>query len=216
MLQIYYLWPKHSIPYFLNQTLWLLLEVGIYFLGKPADLNDGWMRYIRAIQLGLVDTGSRTRSLSVQLLAVETSRRTQTALALAWWQSAAVTCTRICVPHILAMATIQPQLLFKGGDCWGQYLIEEIRYVHPYSVYPKFTASHICWMPANAWNVTISTENSKIAITSSVRTCRYCCYFLSLCPAATASLPSILLATRIQGISGLCCRSSSYQWGRFL
>ena len=179
------------------------------FLGKPADLNDGWMRYIQAIQLGLVDTGSRTHSLSVQLLAVETSRRTQTALALAWWQSAAIICTRICVPHILAKA-------FKGGDCWGQHLIKEIWYVRPYSVYTKFTASHIRWMPASACNVTISTENSKIAITSSVRTCRYCCYFLSLCPAATASLPSILLATRIQGISGLCCRSSSYQWGRFL
>ena len=61
--------PGHNTPhlwfdflhilYFFNQTLWLLFfflllilvrvlfEDGIYFLGKPADINDGLIRYVR-------------------------------------------------------------------------------------------------------------------------------------------------------------------------
>ena len=49
------------IPYFFNQTLqlllsslldfvWLLFKGGVYFLGKPADINDGWIRYVQTIQ----------------------------------------------------------------------------------------------------------------------------------------------------------------------
>ena len=26
---------------------WLLIEGGVYFFGKPGDINDGWIRYIR-------------------------------------------------------------------------------------------------------------------------------------------------------------------------
>ena len=67
--------------------LWLLIEVasldwgrqgGVYVVGKPADSNDGWIRYMRVIQLGLIDAGSSTCSLSVLLSAVETSLRTCT------------------------------------------------------------------------------------------------------------------------------------------
>ena len=29
---------------------WLLFKGGIYFIRKPADINDGWIRYVRAIQ----------------------------------------------------------------------------------------------------------------------------------------------------------------------
>ena len=25
---------------------WLLFEGGVYFFGKPADINDGWIRYV--------------------------------------------------------------------------------------------------------------------------------------------------------------------------
>jgi len=28
---------------------WLLFEDGICFCEKPADINDGWIRYVRAI-----------------------------------------------------------------------------------------------------------------------------------------------------------------------
>ena len=46
-----------GIPYFFDQTLWLLLlslhvsvrvlfEVGVYFFGKPANIDDSWIRYI--------------------------------------------------------------------------------------------------------------------------------------------------------------------------
>ena len=50
-----------TLPYFFNQTLrlqffsllvflWLLSEGGAYFFGKPADIKDGWIRYVQAIQ----------------------------------------------------------------------------------------------------------------------------------------------------------------------
>ena len=54
----------------------LLFEGGIYmyFLGKPADSTDGRIRYMRVIQLGLIDAGSSYTS--VLLSAVEKSLRT--------------------------------------------------------------------------------------------------------------------------------------------
>ena len=51
-----------------------------YFIGKLADSNDTWNRYMRVIQLGLIDTDSGTHSLSVLLSAMETSLKRQTAL----------------------------------------------------------------------------------------------------------------------------------------
>ena len=46
---------KKKISYFFNQTprlLFILLLIlcgyGVYFLiGKPGDINDGWIRYVR-------------------------------------------------------------------------------------------------------------------------------------------------------------------------
>ena len=61
----------------------LLFEGGVYFVGKPADSNNDWNRYMRAIQIAMIDAGSSTCSLSVLLLAVETSLRTWTALEIA-------------------------------------------------------------------------------------------------------------------------------------
>ena len=50
----------------------------ICFIGKQVDSNDSWIRYMQAIQLGLIDAGSSTPSLSVLLSAMETSLRTWT------------------------------------------------------------------------------------------------------------------------------------------
>ena len=83
----------------------LLFEGGIYSVGKPADSNDGWIRYMRAIKLGLIDAASGTHSLSFLLSAVETGLRTRTALEITQWASAAMISTRVRVPRILAAAT---------------------------------------------------------------------------------------------------------------
>ena len=42
----------------------LLFEGSFYFIGKPVDSDDGWKKYMRAIQLGLIDAGSSAHSLS--------------------------------------------------------------------------------------------------------------------------------------------------------
>ena len=39
-----------TIFYSLLVIVWLLFEGGVYFFGKPADINDGWIRYVQAIQ----------------------------------------------------------------------------------------------------------------------------------------------------------------------
>ena len=111
----------------------LLFEGGIYmyFLGKPADSTDGrmrymwaiqlglidsasnddWIRYIWAIQLGLIDAGSSYTS--VLLSAVETSLRTWTPLEIAQWALVEVIYTCIRALHKLATATVQGQCLFR-------------------------------------------------------------------------------------------------------
>ena len=30
--------------------IWILFEGGVYFFEKPADINEGWIRYVQAIQ----------------------------------------------------------------------------------------------------------------------------------------------------------------------
>ena len=75
-----------TVPYFFNQTpqllffsllvfLRLLFEGGVYFFGKLADINDGWIRYVQAIQRRLLDAVSSMRSLSVLLSSVETHKQ---------------------------------------------------------------------------------------------------------------------------------------------
>ena len=68
----------------LHISMQLLSEGGIYFSRKPTDINDSWIRYVRAIQRWLLDV---TCNLSVPLSAMEKSYTTWTALALAWWWS---------------------------------------------------------------------------------------------------------------------------------
>ena len=33
--------------YFAARSVRLLFEGGVYFFGKPRDLNDGWIRYVQ-------------------------------------------------------------------------------------------------------------------------------------------------------------------------
>ena len=78
---------------------------------------------MRAIQVGLIDTGSSTRSLSVLLSAMETSLRTQTPLEITQWVSVAIISTRIRPPCILAVATIWGWHLFSSEPrLCGYYL----------------------------------------------------------------------------------------------
>ena len=85
----------------------LLFEGGIYmyFLGKAADSTDGRIRYIWAIQLGLIDAGSSYTA--VLLSAVETSLSTWTPLEIAQWALAEIISTCIRALHKLATATVQ-------------------------------------------------------------------------------------------------------------
>ena len=89
----------------------LLFESGVYFFEKPVDINNGWIRYVWVRRWRLLDTVSSKHSLSVLLSAVETTRTTWIAQALAWWLSLEIIRTR--VPRILlAMATIRGRCLF--------------------------------------------------------------------------------------------------------
>ena len=42
----------------------LLFEGGVYFFEKPADIYNGWIRYVQVIQRRLLDAVSSSRSLS--------------------------------------------------------------------------------------------------------------------------------------------------------
>ena len=132
---------KCMIPYFFDQTpqllfyslfilAQLLIEGGVYFVGRLLDGNNGWIRYMLAIQLGLIDVGSSMHSLSVLLSAMETSLRTRTGLEIAHWASVAIISTWVRALCILAAATIRGwclfclelpilQLLFEGSNCLG-------------------------------------------------------------------------------------------------
>ena len=125
--------------------VWLLFKGGVYFVGKSADTNGGWNRYMRVIQLGLTDAGKSTRSLpNLQLSAVETSLRTQihVALEIAQWVSACE-CQRVNVGgnYLYVYCVYQPRYYLRAAfislgaaDCvatiWGWRLIKEIRYIY--------------------------------------------------------------------------------------
>ena len=60
----------------------LLFKGGIYFLEKPAEINNSWIRHVKTIQGWRCQYSSQSHW--VLLSAVEMSRTTRTALALAW------------------------------------------------------------------------------------------------------------------------------------
>ena len=137
--------PHTHILYFFDQRPWLLfilLPILYGYYSRVAfislDINYGWIRYVQVRRWRLLDTVSGTRSLSILLSAVGT---TQTALVLAWWLSLEIIRTCVCIPHLLAIATIRGWHLFHSELRWCGYysrvviirgwrLIEEIRYIH--------------------------------------------------------------------------------------
>ena len=100
---------------------WLLFKGGIYFVGKPVDSIEGLIRYMGVIQLGLIDAGSTSHSLSILLSAVETSLRKRTALEIAQLLTGIIS-THVRVLLILATATtcIRGWRLFHSELC-GYY-----------------------------------------------------------------------------------------------
>ena len=82
--------------FFTARLVRLLFEGGVYVFGKPTDINNCWIRYVRAIQWWLLGVGSK-HSLSVLLSTVETSRHS--------YYSRVVIIERKIV-----------RLLFEGGD----------------------------------------------------------------------------------------------------
>ena len=85
----------------------LLYITGLSFIGKPADINDDWIRYLRAIQRRLLDVGSSTRNLSVLLSAMEELYNTNSPSASP--VSSSELFTYVCVCCVLL------RLLFEGG-----------------------------------------------------------------------------------------------------
>ena len=103
----------------------LLFEGGIYFFRKPADINDGWIRYIPVRQWRLLDAISRGND-SYNTNSPSTST---------------VTVIRKYTPCILAAATIRGWRLFvqSFGLCGyylravtirGWHLFEEVQYTY--------------------------------------------------------------------------------------
>ena len=98
--------------YFAAHFVRLLFEGGIYFFGKPGDIKDSWIRYIQMRRWRLLDTVSSARNFSVLLLAVGTTQ-TVLVLALAWWPSSEIICTRAHVLRLLAAAKIWGRCIFR-------------------------------------------------------------------------------------------------------
>ena len=67
-----------ATTFFAARLVRLLFEGSVYFFGKPTDINNGWIRYVRVIQWWLLDAVSCKLSLSVLLPAVEMSHTTRT------------------------------------------------------------------------------------------------------------------------------------------
>ena len=80
-------------------------RAAFFFIGKPADINDGRIRYAQVIQPRLLDAGSSTRNLSVLLSAMEKSFTTRTALG-SLVTVVRINHVRVCVPRVAA-ATIR-------------------------------------------------------------------------------------------------------------
>ena len=125
-LQVSILWGKsqHIVTIFLQSDPVVILIIfavrfsaatnrgQLLFQGSVYFTVYSWMRYMWAIQLGLIDIGSAC-SLSAPLSAVNTSLRKCTALEIAQWASAGMITTRVYAPLVLAAATIRGRCLFR-------------------------------------------------------------------------------------------------------
>ena len=120
--------------FLLHVLVWLLFEGGIYFFGKSADVQR-WLDKVHRYSDNYCTTITSKHSLSVLLLAVETSHISQTALALAWWPPSKIN-LHMCVCTAYSSRGYYSRVAFillRAPDCvatiWKWQLFEEIRYV---------------------------------------------------------------------------------------
>ena len=90
-----------TTPFFFSRFVLVrqLFEGGVYFVGKPAESNDDWNRYVRMIQLGMIDAGSSACSAcSPSQSSCQLWKRVlehEQGLEIAQWASAAIISTRV-------------------------------------------------------------------------------------------------------------------------
>ena len=126
----------------------LLFKGGVYFFGKPGDINDGWIQYEWVRRWRLLDTVSSMRAS--QSCCQLWEQLVQHKQSLAWWLSSEIICTRVCVPHLVAMATIRGGHLFrsKPSDC-AAIVFEGGVHSKKYGIFGKVM---IC--TTQVWNLT--------------------------------------------------------------
>ena len=101
---------------------WLLFEGSVYWFGKPGDTNNDWIRYERVRRWRSLDAVRSMCSLSVRLSAKRTTRTANTGLALAWWPSSEIICTRVCVCVLSCSYYSRAVFIsFKSFRSWGYY-----------------------------------------------------------------------------------------------
>ena len=103
---------------------WLLFKGSVQFFGKPADINNGLIRYVQALQRWLLGAVSSLHSLLVLLSAMGMSRTTGDCHHKVF--------THVCCIHqpwlLFYGGVLIMLLLFKGRTIRGWHLFEEIQY----------------------------------------------------------------------------------------
>ena len=89
--------------------MWLLFEGDVYFIGKPADINHGWIRYIQVKQRRLLDAGIVHATSQFCCQPWKKSCTTPTALAIAQWPSSGLFAL-LCMSRVAAI---------QGQDHYG-------------------------------------------------------------------------------------------------
>ena len=88
---------------------------------KPADINDSWIRYVRAIQWRLLDAGSST----TQPLSSAVSHGKEL------YNTISPSASPLTVVRIIR---IRVRVRRVAAAIWGRGLVEEIRYHHHFGV----------------------------------------------------------------------------------
>ena len=153
----------------------LLFKGGVYFFGKPTDINNGWIRYVWAIQWQLLDAVCSTCNLSVPFSAMERSRTTWTALALTWWMSSEMIHASVCaVNTIHGYHSRAVFILLKTSDraatIWGQQLFEGSDYSRVASIWrnmvstkQRFLRGTVIWDTQLSWLYSLDILSSDTA-----------------------------------------------------
>ena len=96
---------------------------------KPTDINDGWIRYVRAIQRRLLDAGSST----TQPLSSAVSHGKEL------YNTNSPSASPVTVVRIIRMRVRVPRV--AAATIRGRGLVEETRYHHHYGVCKTFAAA---------------------------------------------------------------------------